>query len=591
MNILFKNTDNDSQELRHSRRVHLEGNRKEALEVGRNRLLVTGIVMMLAFAAVTARLVDLTLLDYEANPRFTATVSDQSSLRRADIVDRNGVILATNLPGDSLFANPREVLNAEHAIIKLRRVLPDLSYRDLLAKLESDSAFVWIQRNLTPQQVYAINRLGIPGFGFKQEIRRAYPHGSLAAHVLGFTDVDGRGIAGTESYFDQVLRKGHNPLALSLDVRLQSILHEELSASVAEFKALGGAGIIMDVRTGETLATVSLPDFTPNDPSTAIGEAGFNRATKGVYEMGSTFKLFTTAMALDSGTVTMGDGYDASKPIKIARFKISDYHAKNRWLSVPEILIHSSNIGSAKMALDFGSQVQQAYLKQLGLLSTSSVELPEVGSPLSPARWRDINTMTIAFGHGIAVSPMQMAEAVTVLVNGGHRYPATLLKQSRSQTMRGEQVLSKQTSRQMRKLMGMVVANGTGRNANVPGYRVGGKTGTAEKQVGGRYKTKALISSFVAAFPLDEPRYVILVLVDEPKGNKQTHNYATGGWVAAPVVRRVIERMAPIIGILPVYAPRNKPGHEIKKPEQLPTKLVSVTKPSGSIQERRLASR
>ena len=587
MNRLFRNSDNDSQELRHSRRVHLEGNRKQALEVGRNRLLVTGIVMMLAFIAVTARLVDMTLLNYEASPQFAATGGHQTFASRADIVDRNGIILATDLPAESLFANPREILNAEQAVIKLRRVLPHLSPSDILTKLETDSAFVWIQRNLTPQQVYAVNRLGIPGFSFKQEIRRVYPHGSLAAHVLGFTDVDGRGIAGTERYFDRVLRKGHNPLSLSLDIRLQSILHEELSASVAEFKALGGAGIIMDVRSGETLATVSLPDFTPNDPSTAIGEAGFNRVTKGVYEMGSTFKLFTTAMALDSGTVTMRDGYDASKPIKIARFKISDYHAKSRWLSVPEILIHSSNIGSAKMALDVGSQVQQAYLKQLGLLSVSSIELPEVGAPLTPARWRDINTMTISFGHGIAVSPVQMAEAVSALVNGGHRYPATLLKRSRSQPIRGEQVLSKQTSRQMRKLMRMVVANGTGRKASVPGYRVGGKTGTAEKQVGGRYKSKALISSFVGSFPLDDPRYVILILVDEPQGNKRTHNYATGGWVAAPVVRRVIERMAPIIGIMPVY----EPDHENKKPKRFPTKSISITKVSTSIQERRFASR
>lgn len=522
MTNLFKNFYNDARELKHSRRVHLEGNQKQALEVGRNRLLVTGIVMMLAFAAVTGRVVDLALLDYQASPRYAATIGEQPVLSRADIVDRNGVILATNLPTDLLYANPRDVLDADDAIDKILRVLPDLNRKDLTKKLKADSAFVSIRRNLTPHQVYEVNRLGIPGFEFKQEIRRVYPHGTMAAHILGFTDVDGKGIAGTERYFNNVLSEGRNPLILSIDVRLQSILREELSASVTEFKALGGAGIILDVQTGETMASVSLPDFSPNDPSGAIGEAGFNRVTKGVYEMGSTFKLFTTAMALDSGTVTMRDGYDASRPIKIARFKISDYHAKNRWLSVPEILVHSSNIGSAKMALDVGGQAQKAYLKQLGLLGTSEIELPEVGSSLSPARWRDINTMTISFGHGIAVSPIQMAEAVAVLVNGGVRYPATLLKRSHVHMARGQQVLSRKTSRQMRKLMRMVVANGTGRKAAVPGYRVGGKTGTAEKQVGGRYKRKSLISSFVGAFPLDNPRYVILVLVDEPKGNERT---------------------------------------------------------------------
>ena len=583
MTNLFKNFYNETRELKLSRRVHLEGNRKEAIEVGRNRLLVTGIVMMLAFAAVTGRVIDLTMLDFKASPRYASAPSAQLSASRADIVDRNGVVLATNLPADSLFANPREILDAKAAIKKIRQILPEINPENLAKKLKTDSAFIWVRRNLSPQQVYAVNRLGIPGFGFKQEIRRVYPHGSLAAHVLGFTDVDGRGIAGTESYFDKTLSKGTDPLALSIDVRLQSILHEELTASVTEFKALGGAGIILDVRNGETLATVSLPDFTPNDPSSAIGEAGFNRATKGVYEMGSTFKLFNTAMALDSGTVTLRDGYDASKPIKISRFKISDYHAKNRWLSVPEILIHSSNIGSAKMALDVGGQVQQAYLKQLGLIGKSAIELPEVGASLSPARWRDINTMTISFGYGIAVSPIQMTEAVAALVNGGYRYPATLLKRSRAQMVRGAQVLSNKTSRQMRELMRMGVANGTGRKAAVPGYQVGGKTGTAEKQVGGRYKKKALISSFVASFPLSDPQYVILVLVDEPKGNKRTHNYATGGWVAAPVVQRVIERMAPILGIMPI--------HDIEAPKRAPTKLLSVTKASVSIRERQFATR
>lgn len=585
MTNLFKSIYNDAMELRHSRRVHLEGSQKQALEVGRNRLLVTGIVMMLAFIAVTGRLVDLALLDYKASPRYAAAVSAQPSKSRSDIVDRNGVILATNLPAESLYANPREILDAKKAIEKVRRVLPDLDRKELLKKLNTDSAFVWIRRNLTPQQVYAINRLGIPGFEFKQEIRRVYPHGNMAAHIIGFTDVDGRGIAGTERSFDKTLSRGQGPLTLSIDVRLQSILHEELAASIAEFKAVGGAGVILDVHTGETLATVSLPDFTPNDPSTVQGEAGFNRVTKGVYEMGSTFKLFTAAMALDSGTVTLRDGYDASKPIKISRFKISDYHAKNRWLTVPEILVYSSNIGSAKMALDVGGQVQRAYLKQLGLIGKSPIELPEVGASLSPKRWRDINTMTISFGHGIAVSPIQMAEAVATLVNGGFRHPATLLKRARSKMERGVQVLSGKTSRQMRKLMAMVVANGTGRNAAVPGYKVGGKTGTAEKQVGGRYKRKALISSFVASFPLNKPQYVILVLVDEPKGNKRTHNYATGGWVAAPVVRRVIERMAPILGIMPVYD--NQAPQKIKR---APTKLISVTNASASIRERRFAS-
>ncbi|MEX2449706.1 MAG: penicillin-binding protein 2 [Rhodospirillales bacterium] len=578
-----KQKDQDTLKLHHSRFVHLEGNLKQALEVGRNRLLVTGVVLLLAFAAVTGRLIDLTMYGFEEGRDFAATTGTKADFARADIVDRNGIILATNLPTESLYANPRDILDADEAVDKLGRVLPELSRDELLMKLRTDSSFVWLQRNLTPQQVYEVNRLGIPGFGFRREIRRVYPHGRLASHVLGFTDVDGRGIAGVESHFDQVLKQGSAPLSLSIDVRLQSILRDELSKAVTEFTALGGSGIIMDVQTGETLAMVSLPDFTPNDPSTAIGEAGFNRATKGVYEMGSTFKLFTTAMALDSGTVTLRDGYDASHPIKIARFRISDYHAKNRWLSVPEILVHSSNIGSAKMALDVGPQVQQAYLKQLGLLRTPNIELPEVGAPLAPARWRDINTMTISYGHGIAVSPIQMTEAVAALVNGGYHRSATVLKWTRRDAHPGEQILSAQTSRQMRGLMHLVVDQGTGKKAGVPGYRIGGKTGTAEKQAGGRYNVKALISSFVGAFPIDNPRYAILVLVDEPKGTAQTHYFATGGWVAAPVVGRIVERMAPVLGIAP--------EPEIEKPKRSPVRLISLTKASAVIRERHVASR
>ncbi|MEQ8194319.1 MAG: penicillin-binding protein 2, partial [Rhodospirillales bacterium] len=474
-----KQTKQGELPLQNGRFVRLEGNLKQALEVGRNRLLVTGVVMLLAFAAVTGRLIDLTMHGLKADQNFAPGPETETEFARADIVDRNGIILATNLPTESLYANPRDILNAEEAADKLTRVLPELSREEILVKLRADSTFVWLQRNLTPQQVYEINRLGVPGFDFKREVRRVYPHGPMAAHVLGFTDVDGRGIAGVERYFDQALSRSAAPLSLSIDVRLQTILREELSKSIMQFTALGGAGIIMDVQTGETLAAVSLPDFTPNDPSSAMGEAGFNRATKGVYEMGSTFKLFNTAMALDSGTVTMRDGYDASHPIKIARFRITDYHAKNRWLSVPEILVYSSNIGSAKMALDVGGQVQKAYLKQLGLLRASSIEVPEVGSPLSPPRWREINTMTISYGHGIAVSPIQMTEAVSTLVNGGFRRPATLLKRTRRDTHLDEQILSDRTSRQMRGLMHLVVAQGTGKKADVTGYRIGGKTGTA----------------------------------------------------------------------------------------------------------------
>lgn len=536
-----------------SGRVRLEGARKQALETGRNRVVVTAAVFALTFAVIAGRLIDLTVLERPGEPLVAERETAQSwTADRTDIVDRNGVVLATSLPTVSVYADPREVLDPEEAADKLRSVLPDLNRQEVVSKLSSRGRFTWIRRNLTPVQQYAINRLGIPGLQFQQGYRRVYPHGRTASHLLGLTDVDGRGIAGVERSFDGRLRSGGEALRLSVDIRVQSILRDELIAAVSEFRAQGAAGLVLDVNTGETVAMASLPDFDPNAVGTLRGEAGFNRVAKGVYEMGSTFKLFTAAMALDAGTVTLESGYDASKPIRIARFTISDYHAKNRWLSVPEILVHSSNIGAAKMALDVGTDAQRGYLFRFGLLSASSIELPEIGRPLVPARWRDINTMTISYGHGIAVSPLQLATAVATLVNGGVRYGPTLLKRQPGDTIAGEHVLTAETSRKIRGLMELVVRHGTGKNGDVEGYRIGGKTGTAEKQSGGRYQKKALISSFVGAFPMEKPRYVVLAMLDEPRGNKRTFNYATGGWVAAPVVSRTISRMAPLMGIAPL---------------------------------------
>jgi len=532
--------------------VHLEGDIKQALETGRNRLLVTGVVFMIAFVAISARLVDLTVFGPPSRPLIAhVAAAAPNVVSRSDIVDRNGVILATSLPSASLFADPREIMNAAEAAAKLVKVLPDLTYSEILAKLDSGSRFVWLSRNLTPNQQYQVNRLGIPGLAFRHGERRVYPQGREAAHILGLTDIDGNGIAGIEKHFSDALKNAAQPLQLSIDIRIQSLLRQQLMDSVAEFKARGAAGAIVDVQTGEVMAMVSLPDFDPNQPSSMRGDAGFNRVTKGVYEMGSTFKLFTTAMALDSNTIGLKDGYDTSKPIRIARFTINDYHGKNRWLSVSEILKYSSNIGSAKMAMDVGAKAQRFYLDHLGLLHPSEIELPEIGIPQYPQRWGDISTMTISYGHGLAVSPLQMAGATAALVNGGIRRPVSLLKHRGMEAPEGERVLTTGTSDKMRDLMRLVVTDGTGKNANAAGYQVGGKTGTAEKQVGGQYAKKALISSFVGAFPMNDPRYVVIAMLDEPKGTKRTFNYATGGWVAAPIVGRTIAAMGPLLGMLP----------------------------------------
>lgn len=530
----------------------LEGFGKEALETGRNRLLVAAAVLALAFGGVGARLIDLSVIGGAGDVQTARPAMSQKTVSdRADIIDRNGVILASSLPTASLYADPSEVIDPHGAVRKIAEVFPEIDRATLTKNLLKGGRFLWIKRNLSPDQQMMANRLGIPGFSFIREEQRVYPHGKLTAHILGATDIDGNGVAGVEKFFDQKLRTPEDDLRLSLDIRVQSILRTELAAAVAEFKAIGAAGVVLDVHTGEVVAMVSLPDFDPNEINHASMDARFNRVTKGVYEMGSTFKLFTAAMALDSGTIDMKGGYDATDPIRIARFTINDFHAQKRWLTVPEIIVHSSNIGAAKMAVDVGTEGQQRYLKQFGLLSPSTLELPELGRPLTPYRWREINTMTISYGHGIAVTPVHLASAIGALVNGGMMYPATLLKSGSKPQHQGERVISEETSDKMRLLMRLVVANGTGRKAEAKGYVVGGKTGTAEKQIGGKYKKSAKISSFVGAFPIHAPRYVVFAMVDEPIGNKSTFNYATGGWVAAPVVKRVVAQIGPLLGIMP----------------------------------------
>ncbi len=533
--------------------AHLDGTAKQAMEAGRNRLLVGGALFAVAFTAIAFRLADVTVVKPAGEPTIAAaTGSPAFTAGRADILDRNGVVLATSLNTASLYANPHHVLDPREAADRLHQVLPELRPAELMGKLASERSFVWIKRHLTPRQHYAINRLGIPGLYFQREERRVYPQGPLFSHLIGFAGTDGIGLTGVEKKFNGSLGAGSKPLVLSVDTRLQHILHEELAAATARFRAEGACGLVMDTTTGEVLAMVSLPDFDPNQPERSPDKARFNRATLGVYEMGSTFKIFTTAMALDSGTVGMTGGFDASRPLKVARFSITDFHGKNRWLSVPEIFMYSSNIGTAKMAMAMGTRGQQEYLGRFGLLRPAGIEVPEVGAPLVPSPWREINTITISYGHGLAVSPVQVVQAVGSVVNGGILRQATLLKPLKGEQPKGKQVLKARTSQSMRKLLRLVVTGGTGRQGDAEGYLVGGKTGTAEKTGGRGYREKALVSSFVGAFPINAPRYVVLAVVDEPHGNKQTMGYATGGWVAAPVVSRFISRAGPLLGMAPV---------------------------------------
>ena len=533
--------------------VQLEGGAKRALETGRSRLLVGLALFALAFLVIAGRLTDVTLFQPDASePKLTDQATSVGPVAaRADIIDRNGVVLATNLATYSLFANPKQVTRVAEAAKEISGVLPDLSPAELTAKLSSDKTFVWLKRDLTPDQQVEVAKLGIPGIYFQPDEKRVYPMGNLVAHVVGFTDLDNKGLAGIEQSFEDVLAGGRHPVQLSLDVRIQQIMREELTRGIADFSGIGGAGIVLDAQTGEILAMVSLPDFDPNQAGTATTDARFNRATLGTYEMGSVFKVFNTAMALDSGKITLADSFDVS-PIHIGRFTIHDFEPMNHPLTVPQIFMYSSNIGAAHMAVDVGTEAQKSFMARIGMLRQASLELPELGKPQYPADWKLINTMTIAYGQGIAVSPLHVASGVAAMINGGLMRPATIIKRAPDQVSDGERVISADTSAKMRELLRLVVQAGTGKSADVPGYLVGGKTGTAQKQLGHGYQANARLASFVGAFPMSAPRYVILCMVDEPKPNAHSYGFATGGWVAAPVVARIVQRMAPLLGMPPI---------------------------------------
>lgn len=589
--------------------VRLDGAAKQALDASRGRLVIGIGLFSLAFVLLAGRLVELTVIRGAAEPAVARGVNPEliaktSLMERQSIVDRNGNMLATNLKIASLYADPRKVQNPKEAAVRLAQVLPELSAGDMQARLASGKSFVWLKRGLTPREQYEVNRLGLPGLYFHNEQRRVYPQGPLAVHVLGYTDIDGKGISGIEQYFDEQLKdpsRTGDPLELSIDVRVQHVVRDEVAKAVEQFSAIGGGGIVMDIHTGEVIAMVSLPDFDPAEPGTASADSRFNRITLGVYEMGSTMKTLNTAMALDYGTVKLSGGYDASRPIQISRFTIKDDHAKNRWLSVPEIFMYSSNIGSAKMAVDVGPERQREFMQRFGMLNKPAIELPEVGAPLVPRNWKTVETMTISFGHGMSITPLQLATGTAAIINGGVLHPPTLIKRPPGLPAPGRQVIRRDVSDTMRKLMVLVVDEGTGSKAAVNGYLVGGKTGSSEKvNARGGYNKKANFNTFVAGFPMNNPRYIVQVMVDEPKGNKSTYGFATAGWTAAPAVGRIINRIAPMLGVPPVdeNSPAIKQAMYVPIPGH-PAPIFSATPapaavPAASVapktQEKKLAS-
>ncbi len=533
---------------RHSMRA--ESRQRFVMAAG-DRLVWVQRGFLLIGAVILARLMFVALFD-SGNVR-TAPAVDAPP--RADITDRNGVPMARTILVRSVRVDPRRVLGNRHELARaLAGIFPETSEATFYNRLTGTRP-TYIARRATTAQLNAVNNLAEIGFDYPQEAERLYPQGVLAAHALGFSDIDGRGVMGAEAAFDAQLSDPElraTPHALSIDMRVQAALEHELSSAVTQLEAQGGAGLVLDVDTGEVLAMTSLPTFNPNKVSLTPLENQRNAVTLSVYELGSTFKPLTVAAAIDAGVVTdMARRYDASRPIAVGGFQIRDLHSSGRWLNVPEALVHSSNIVTAQIADRLGRERMEALFRRLEFDRRPSLELRERGQPLWPRNWGRTTTMTAGYGHGIAVTPLHLASAYAAMVNGGIWRPATLRRIEDGDVPQGRRVFRESTSAQMRQLLRMIVSDGTGGRADAAGYRVGGKTGSAEKPSSGGYARNSVVATFAAAFPMDRPRFVVLAMIDEPRGNEFSMGQRTAGFTAAPVVRRVVSRIGPMLGIYP----------------------------------------
>jgi cell division protein FtsI (penicillin-binding protein 3) len=548
----------------HALRAVLYGRDVDRNVKSKARLGLAIVAFIGIFSVITFRLVMFATVS-EGHGGRRSVSQDAVATARPDILDRNGQIIATDIKTPSLFAEPRKIIDVDEAVELLTAVLPDLDVNEVRERLSSKRGFVWLKREITPSQQRDIHRLGIPGIGFLTENKRVYPNGPIVSHEIGYVNIDNQGIAGIEKWLDgQGLAALHmaglatdqlqRPVNLAVDLRVQYALREELATARDKFKAKASAGVIADVNTGEIVAMVSEPDFDPNNPRIANDPDHLNRLTTGVYEMGSTFKALTLAMALDSGRISLSSSFDARMPLRYGKFKIHDFHAQRRILTVPEIFTYSSNIGTARMALSLGVEYHKAFLRKLGQLDRLRTELPESAEPLVPKHWGELNTVTIAFGHGLSVAPLQAVMGISALVNGGKLIPPTFLKRDQGEADQlAKRVIKPETAEKMRYLMRLNVEKGTATRANVMGYYVGGKTGTSEKVVGGRYSKTKVLTSFTAILPADKPRYLLLIMLDEPQGLPETHGFSTSGWNAVPVGAKVIERVAPLLDIRPRF--------------------------------------
>ncbi|WP_193335216.1 peptidoglycan D,D-transpeptidase FtsI family protein [Devosia beringensis] len=549
----------------HAPTIALDGARKVRGNLTQARIRWMILALVLGFGLVGARLVQLGLV--ETDSTIEGQARDLITATRPPILDRNGLEMAVDIRVPSLFAEPRRIIDVEEAVRKLRTVLPDLSETWLRNRLTGEQGFVWVQRELSPTIEDRVMRLGIPGIDFITESKRFYPGMSEASHILGSTNIDNQGIAGIERHMDGEnvallqdlgLARGNalTPVELSVDMRVQHVMHEQLLDAMTRYSAIAAAGVMVDVMTGEVIALASVPDFDPNVPASALVKDSFNRITAGIFEPGSIFKTVTMAGALDSGAVKISDQFDARFGIRFGRFTIDDFHGKHRILDLPEVYKYSSNIGTIRVMQAMGKDNFRAFLTRMGFDSRVPFELPEMRLPTVPKDLSEVGAATASFGHGLSVSPLHMVTAYAAFVNGGNYIAPTLYKRDLAEAQAlYRPVIRPETSAEIRYLMRLNALEGSGSQMNkeAQGYRVGGKTGTAEKVVDGRYSSSKVTNFFGSAFPLDNPRYAMIIMVDEPKAENEQSG-TTAGWNAGTVTGRIVQRVAPMLGIAPDFA-------------------------------------
>jgi cell division protein FtsI (penicillin-binding protein 3) len=565
-----ENPDAIERENKRLRHEDMQANSRASAE---GRLLVLGAFFFIAFGVIGARMGSFATSD-PVEPR-SATLGSVISAARADIVDRNGNLLATNFDTHALYAQPKHMIDPQRAAEELAKVFPDLDHARLIKDFTGDRKFLWLKKKISPEQMQAVHEIGDPGLLFAPREMRLYPNGSLAAHVMGGASFGKEGVAaaevigvaGAEKYFDDYLRdpaNGATPLQLSIDLTVQAASERILYGGMKLMNAKGATSVLMDVHTGEVISVVSLPDFDPNNRPRAATSGDqsdsplFNRSVQGVYELGSVFKIFTAVQAIDLGLVNSSTMIDTKGPMRVGGFNIGEFRNKNYGtLSVTDIIVKSSNRGTGRMALQIGVKRQKAFLDSMGFFDPTPFEIVEAsgGQPLLPERWTDLSAVTISYGHGLSSSPMHLAAGYAIIANGGRAVTPTLLK--KTGPVYGPRVMSEGAAKAARMMLRKVVSQGTASFGEVEGYAVGGKTGTADKpNPSGGYYEKKVIATFVSMFPAHDPKYVLIVTLDEPVETSGDKPRRTAGWTAVPVAAEMIRRIAPLLGMRPTVEPR-----------------------------------